>query len=49
MSLFGIIGAAVKTVVSPVTDILQGDVTLSKTRESLGETVEEAVDTLIWK
>ena len=46
MSLFGFIGAVVKTAVSPVVDILEGDITLSNTRESLGETVEEAVDTI---
>jgi|GEM_PF-6672496 len=46
MSLFGFLESAIATVVSPVTDLLQGDLTLGATRDNLADSLSEVGDTL---
>lgn len=46
MSLFGFLESAIKTVISPVTDLLDGDLTLGGTREHLSDSLSEIGDTI---
>lgn len=45
MSLFGFLRSSIKTVVSPATDLLDGDLSFEETRENFEDVVDELEDT----